>query len=237
VNNSKVGQRKIPARQLAIGVRLKEARKFLGLSQKEFADGVGIKRVRLASYEGGYVPLKCEIALRACRRWSIDECWLATGREFKGQSGPSYRFGDAFRASIFLPGEPVLDKLRPGMLFSEAYDSVLRLEYWKLLGASARIYTRFDFSERADPEELRASMHGGMAKWLLLLPAEMRRRFCICMMKCGAVLFSEFPSGRNPATNVPPTAMEKAIDKAWGEAGLNYDAQTGQAPGSRKDKR
>src|SRR5208337_1373313 len=40
---------------------------------------ISISRVRLASYEDGRAPLRCDIALRACRQSFISEFWLACG--------------------------------------------------------------------------------------------------------------------------------------------------------------
>jgi len=44
------------ARDLAIGVRLREIRKRLGLTQQEFAERLGLRRLSVARYEAGRIP-------------------------------------------------------------------------------------------------------------------------------------------------------------------------------------
>ena len=65
--------------QVEIADRFKQAREALGVTQGDFASQLSITRERLASYEDCRVPLRCDIALRACRHFFISEFWLATG--------------------------------------------------------------------------------------------------------------------------------------------------------------
>ena len=58
--------------------RIRELRKHLGLTQKEFADRLGIKPSAIANYEGGNVPIDAVISL-ICREFSVSEKWLRTG--------------------------------------------------------------------------------------------------------------------------------------------------------------
>ena len=59
--------------------RIRELRKHLGLTQKEFADRLGIKPSAIANYEGGRnVPIDAVISL-ICREFSVSEKWLRTG--------------------------------------------------------------------------------------------------------------------------------------------------------------
>ena len=219
-------RRALPGREVKIGLRLKEAREFLGFSQREFADTIGIKRARLASYEEGRVPLRWEVALRICQRFQISEHWLAAcpGRGLPCEDAP---FGNLLRAAMFVPSDPVLEKLRPGALFSEAFDNVLHLEYWKLLGQSAQTWVRFDFSEAKDSGELRTAMDAALTKWFLMIPAKERLRFCRRIMECGALLFNSLYAGPIPSEARPgavklssPTKIEEALERELQHAGL-----------------
>ena len=59
--------------------RLKEIRKALGLTQKEFAERVGIKQNTIAQYEiGRNEPIDAVVSL-ICREYNVDEVWLRTG--------------------------------------------------------------------------------------------------------------------------------------------------------------
>lgn len=59
--------------------RIRELRKRLGLTQKEFADRLGIKPTAIANYEGGRnVPIDAVISL-ICREFGVNETWLRTG--------------------------------------------------------------------------------------------------------------------------------------------------------------
>lgn len=60
--------------------RLKELRKELGLTQREFAEKIGIKQNTVAQYEmGRNNPIDAVIAL-ICRRWNVNENWLRSGK-------------------------------------------------------------------------------------------------------------------------------------------------------------
>lgn len=59
--------------------RMKELRVNLGLTQKEFADRIGVKQSTIATYEiGRNNPSDTVIAL-ICREFGVDEIWLRTG--------------------------------------------------------------------------------------------------------------------------------------------------------------
>lgn len=59
--------------------RLKEIRKALGLTQKEFAARIGIKQNTIAQYEiGRNEPIDAVVSL-ICREYGVDEVWLRTG--------------------------------------------------------------------------------------------------------------------------------------------------------------
>ncbi len=71
--------------QIAVGKRISQERKALGVSQKELAEWIGITKSRLAHYEEGRGCLRCGIALKICQHLIISEKWLATGEGEKDQ--------------------------------------------------------------------------------------------------------------------------------------------------------
>lgn len=59
--------------------RLKKLRKALDLTQREFAERIGIKQNTLATYEiGRNQPIDAVISL-ICREFNVNETWLRTG--------------------------------------------------------------------------------------------------------------------------------------------------------------
>lgn len=59
--------------------RLKRLRKYLDLTQQEFAERLGIKRNTVATYEGGKSnPSDSAVAL-ICREFNVNEEWLRNG--------------------------------------------------------------------------------------------------------------------------------------------------------------
>ena len=59
--------------------RIKEIRKYLNLTQAEFATRIGINRGTLANYEvGRNIPID-SIILSICREFNVNEHWLRTG--------------------------------------------------------------------------------------------------------------------------------------------------------------
>lgn len=60
--------------------RIKELRKYLNLTQQEFADKLGFKRNAIANYETGRNnPSEAAIIL-ICNTWHINKEWLTTGK-------------------------------------------------------------------------------------------------------------------------------------------------------------
>ena len=62
-----------------MGERIKELRKFLGLTQQEFAKRLGIKRNTIANYEVGRNDPIDAIVTLICREFGVSEEWLRTG--------------------------------------------------------------------------------------------------------------------------------------------------------------
>lgn len=59
--------------------RIKELRKALGLTQREFADRIGIKRGAISNYEiGRNAPVDSVVSL-ICREFNVSEDWLRNG--------------------------------------------------------------------------------------------------------------------------------------------------------------
>lgn len=62
-----------------MGERIRELRKSLGLTQKDFADRIGIKPSAIANYENGRNdPIDAVVSL-ICREFGVSESWLRTG--------------------------------------------------------------------------------------------------------------------------------------------------------------
>lgn len=60
--------------------RLRELRKSLNMTQKEFADKLGIPRNNVAGYETGKrSPSEAAVSL-ICREFNVNEEWLRTGK-------------------------------------------------------------------------------------------------------------------------------------------------------------
>lgn len=59
--------------------RIKLLRRFLNLTQQEFADRIGVKRNTIANYETGRNdPIDSVVSL-ICREFGVNETWLRTG--------------------------------------------------------------------------------------------------------------------------------------------------------------
>jgi DNA-binding XRE family transcriptional regulator len=220
-----------PARERAIGRRLHEVREFLSYSQSEFASELGIKKVRLSSYESGRVPIRWEIALEICRKFLVSEHWLATGGgRAMGIPGKRLRFGNSIvRASMIHPNNPILKTLPAGLQFSAAYDLALLREYWRRAGESARTFTPLDFSDTDSPERLRSQMEWTLALWRSILPKQLWGTYCVALMKCGALVFDSLLLHAERVTDKPTAAL--AIE-AWLDRELERTGLTGNKKGN-----
>lgn len=62
-----------------MNTRIKKLRKTLDLTQRDFADRIGVKRNTVATYEmGRSAPSDAAISL-ICREFKVNEAWLRTG--------------------------------------------------------------------------------------------------------------------------------------------------------------
>lgn len=59
--------------------RIKRIRKEAGLTQKEFAEKLGIKQNTVATYEMGRIGVSDAVIISICREFNINEEWLRTG--------------------------------------------------------------------------------------------------------------------------------------------------------------
>lgn len=59
--------------------RIKQLRKELGLTQRDFAERLGVSRDTIANIEGGRIDIKDIFILSICREFNANETWLRTG--------------------------------------------------------------------------------------------------------------------------------------------------------------
>jgi transcriptional regulator with XRE-family HTH domain len=100
-------------RETEIGKRLRMFREHLKIARTAFALEIGIGSERLASYENGRTPLRYEVFSKITNRFHLSPFWLATGQTPPEMDGP-------------LEDSEIGSDLRPRMLFSEAYDAILK---------------------------------------------------------------------------------------------------------------
>lgn len=60
--------------------RLKQIRKELKLTQKDFSDRLGIQRNAIANCESGRAELSGAVISLICRTYNVNEAWLRTGK-------------------------------------------------------------------------------------------------------------------------------------------------------------
>ena len=59
--------------------RIKELRKSLGLTQKDFGERLGVQANTITSYESGVRTPNNSMILAICREYGVSETWLRTG--------------------------------------------------------------------------------------------------------------------------------------------------------------
>lgn len=69
--------------------RVKKIRKGAGLTQKEFAEKLGLKQNTIATYEIGRIGISDAVIVSICREFNVNEAWLRYGTE------PMYKPADA----------------------------------------------------------------------------------------------------------------------------------------------
>ena len=119
-----------------IAHRLRQAREGLRLTQLEFAAQISITRDRLASYEDGRAPVRCDVALRACRQFFISEFWLALGavdeQQLKTRHKTAFAESLEARLSMALALDPLASACPLGISLAEGFEPYLRQQYSKI---------------------------------------------------------------------------------------------------------
>lgn len=59
--------------------RIKEIRSSLNISQKDFADSIGVKQSAISMMERGTLSISDRVIKTICLAYSVDEHWLRTG--------------------------------------------------------------------------------------------------------------------------------------------------------------
>lgn len=73
--------------------RIKKIRKDAELTQKEFAERLGLKQNTVATYEMGRIGVSDAVIISICREFNINEDWLRTGTgEMYIQPNPDDRY-------------------------------------------------------------------------------------------------------------------------------------------------
>jgi DNA-binding XRE family transcriptional regulator len=167
-----VKKRTLLPQDLGIAQRLREARNHLNLSQGDVARQLGISRERLASYEDARTPIRFELALRFCWQFVFSENWLALGEKEivarMDKKAPDSRhvwIPHLKRMCMSLLFDPIFHKMKPGVLFAEAYEKDLDSVYNALfLGSirSGRIAPHILVSGEANEDQLKHYFHALM---------------------------------------------------------------------------
>ena len=90
---------------MKIGERIKQLRKSLDLTQKEFGDRIGVKPNTIGTYEiGRNAPIDAVISL-ICREFGVSEEWLRTGDGEMFAPAPAVDLAEFARASGISPAE------------------------------------------------------------------------------------------------------------------------------------
>ena len=64
---------------MTINERVKEVRKYLGLTLEKFGQPLGLKKSGLSLIENGINNVSEQLIKSICREYSVDETWLRTG--------------------------------------------------------------------------------------------------------------------------------------------------------------
>ena len=83
-----------------MGDRLRELRKILGLTQREFAEKIGVSQSALSLYESGRDIQFDPIIKQICRQFGISEVWLRTGEGEMYTSTPTDEILSSFFAEV-----------------------------------------------------------------------------------------------------------------------------------------
>ena len=113
-----------------MGNRIKQLRKWLGLTQQKFADCLGVKPNTIAQYEiGRNAPVDSVISL-ICREFNVNEEWLRTGE------------GEMFVQKKHQPLDELLDELLDGKTVTDE-DKILMKNFLELPDGSRKAVIEF----------------------------------------------------------------------------------------------
>jgi transcriptional regulator with XRE-family HTH domain len=65
----------------SFGLRIKELRKTLNMTQNDFAARIGLGQNTITKYETGLRSPSNQIVFSICREFNVNEDWLRTGKE------------------------------------------------------------------------------------------------------------------------------------------------------------
>jgi transcriptional regulator with XRE-family HTH domain len=221
---------KLPPREIAICLRVREARTGLGLSQEEFSRQLAITRSRLASYEDARAPLKASLALKLCHQFIISEKWLATGIRFQKllrnpDAQTTARIVAAKRSIPFshfvarrylgLLQEPVVQTFKPSLLFSHAYRQFLGAKYDALERQGAREFPRVVLSLDDNTARLK-NMLQYLVNAFIQVDEEFRQKRLVLALNQFGILFHDVLRRQVPPEKI--TWLERLLDAAWRDA-------------------
>ncbi len=98
-------------RERAVCSRLKPVREEVGISQPAFAERLGVTLDQWASVEYGRMPLRYSLGHWLCHTFDLNQRWIAEGKTPK---------------EYFVELGPEASNIPPNMLFSKAYDHILK---------------------------------------------------------------------------------------------------------------
>ena len=125
--------------------RVKELRKALGLTQREFSERIGVKRNTVAQYEMGRNPPNDTVITLICREFRVNEHWLRTGEGEMFLSLSRDEELAAFMGSVMADGS---ESFRHQLL---AALSRLSADQWAVLEAAA--WNLVDEMKKTGPQE------------------------------------------------------------------------------------
>jgi len=210
---------------MAICQRLRAAREFLELTQEGCARQIGIEKGTLANLEYGRAPLRYELGLRFCRNLVISGEWLATGefnalgevaitKNVKPDKETGWKSLETIfkRQAVDLLSEPICHQIRPGTLFSDAYDQFLATRYAELVKES--FYTpRIIFTEDDKPDLGVNLLKVFIERWMKILSNEalrlkkdgwlIQRSFLRSIIEADTLIFKRFMGFKTPESSGP----------------------------------
>ncbi|MGA2557107.1 MAG: helix-turn-helix transcriptional regulator [Verrucomicrobiota bacterium] len=213
--------------QAGVANRLWKAREFLHLTQQEFAGQVAITRDRLASYEDGRVPIRCDIALRACRQFFISEFWLAYGAADE-QDLKSKKIVDVSdlraRLTMALAVEPIGLSCPPDVSFVDGFDPYLRQQYL-VLACLQMGFPRINPLPSDGPEYFSNALHCAIEFWKTGLSPTQWQSFFYALVVGGQSLHRQVRDEASPlAVDVPSMVAAHFIPLANPRGGASKAA-------------